>query len=118
MRQRRVAALALPLPAADSQQMRAVRAVDMQCHGRHERAAVFLCQTRALGAAPAGEGLLEELADLAIGVREVAGGGVAVVRGDDESPAGRQALDEGPEVIAAESIGGITGEGVEALARA
>lgn len=77
-----------------------MRAVDLECHGRHEGAAVFLCKTGALGAAPAGEGFLEELADLAIRVREVACGGVAMIGGDDQTPSGGQALDESPEVIA------------------
>ena len=67
MRQRRVAALALPLPATDGQEVSAVRAVDLECDGRHEGAGF----TGALGAAPAGEGLLEELAKFAICVREV-----------------------------------------------
>lgn len=35
MRQRRVAALALPLPAANGHEVSAMRAVDLECHGRH-----------------------------------------------------------------------------------
>lgn len=114
MCQRRVAALALPLPAAKGQKMSAVRAVDLQCHGWRERAGF----TGARGAAPAGEGFLEELTNLAIGVGEVARGGIAVVGGDDQPPSGCQALDEGPEVIAAELFGRVTGQCVESLASA
>ncbi len=114
MRQRRVAARALPLPAADGQEVSAVRAVDLECHGRHEGTG----HTGAFGAAPTGEGFLEELTDLAICVREVACGCVAVVGCDDQTPAGGQALDERPEVVAAELIGGVAGQRVEALARA
>lgn len=79
MRQRRVAALAFPFPATNGQKVGAVRAVDLKCDRRHERANF----TGARGAAPAGEGFLEELANLTIGVREVAGGGIAVIGGDD-----------------------------------
>lgn len=92
-------------------------AVDLEGHGGHEGAAVFLRETGTLGATPAGEGFLEELADLALGVREVACGGVAVVGGDDQTPPLAQALDESPEVIAAELIGGVAGQGVETLTR-
>jgi len=52
-----------------------VQAVDLERDGWHERAGV----TGARDAAAAGEGLLEELTDLAIRVGEVAGGGIAVV---------------------------------------
>ena len=91
-----------------------MRAVDLQRHGWHEGAGL----ASASRAAPAGEGFLEELADLAIRIGEVAGGGVAVVGGDDQPPPGGQALDEGPEVVAAELLGGIAGQRVETLARA
>ncbi len=90
-----------------------MRAVHLEGHRRHERAGF----TGTLGAAPAGEGFLEELADLAISVRELAGGGVAVVGGDDQTPSGRQAFDEGPEVVAAQLIGCVAGQCVEALPR-
>ena len=42
MRERRVAALAAPFPAAQGKQVRAVRAVDLQCDRRHEGAGVML----------------------------------------------------------------------------
>jgi len=76
VRQGRIAALALPLPAANGQKMGSVRAVDLECHGGHERAGF----TGARGAATAG--------------------GVTVVGGDDQPPPRGQALDEGPEVVA------------------
>ena len=114
MRQRRVSALAAPLSAPKGQQVSAVRAIDLERNRRHERAGF----AGARGAAPAGEGLLEELANLAVGIREVAGGGVAVIGGDDHPSPGGQALDKSPEVIAAELVVGVAGQRVEALARA
>lgn len=80
MRQRRVATLALPLPAAKGQEVSAVGTIDLKCNRRHEGAGV----TGSCRAAPAGESLLEELADFAFRIREVAGGGIAVVRSDDQ----------------------------------
>ena len=117
MRQRRVTTLAFPLPAANGQKVSAVRAIDMECHRRHEGAAI-LVRANALGASPAGEGALEELTDLAIRIWKVACSRVPVVGGYDKAPTGGQALDESPEVIAAKLLGSVAGQRVEALARA
>lgn len=118
MRQRRVTTLAFPLPAANGQKVSAVWAIDLECHRWHEGAAILVRKANALGASPAGEGALEELADLAIRIWEVACSRVPVVGGYDKAPTGGQALDESPEVIAAELVGSVAGQRVEALARA
>ena len=114
MRERRVAALAAPLPAAQRPTGASRGAVDLQCHGRHEGAGL----ARARFAARAGKGLLEELADLAIRIREVAGGRVAVVRGDDQPPSGGETLDEAPEVVAAQLLGNVLCQRFQPLALA
>lgn len=88
-------------------------AIDLECHWRNEGAGF----TDTLDTAPASEGFFEELAYLAIRVREVACGGVTMIGGDDQPPPHRQTLDKGPEVIAAKLIGGVTGQRVEAMAR-
>lgn len=114
MGQGRVAALALPLPATNRQKVSPVRAVDPDCHRRDKGAGIAgTCR-----AASAGEGLFEELAHLAIGIGKVAGGGIAMVGGDYQSSSGGQSLDKGPEVIAAQLFGCVTGQRVEALAGA
>src|SRR4051812_25561556 len=100
MRKGGVAALTAPFPAAQGQQVRTVRARDLQGHGRYERADAA-CP---LLAAPAGKSLLEELAELAVGIWEVASGRVAVVGGDDQPPPGGKALDEGPEGLAGQLL--------------
>ena len=82
MRQRRVTALTAPLSAAHSQQMCAVLAVDLQRDWRNEGA----CVTIPCLAASAGKSLLEVGSNLTIGIGEVAGGCVTVIRGDDQAP--------------------------------
>ena len=114
MRQRRVAALAAPLSAPKGQQVSAVRAIDLERNRRHERTGF----AGARGAAPAGKRGFQELADLGIRIGKVSSGGIAVIGGDDHPSPGGQALDKSPEVIAAELVGGVAGQRVEALARA
>ena len=92
--------------------MSSMGTVNLQSDRRYERASL----TRASGTTTASEGFLEKSADLAVGIGEVAGRCVAVIGGDDQPSAGRQAFDEGPEVIAGELFGCVTGQCVEPLA--
>lgn len=111
MRQCRVAALALPLPAAHRQTVFAVWALDLKRDWRNEWTRI----TAAFGAASAGKGRLEELAYLAVCIGEVAGGGVAMVRRNDQPTAGCETFNERPEIVAGELIGGVTNQGIEPL---
>lgn len=79
MRQRRIATLTAPFPAAQGQQMRTMRAVDLQGDRRNEGARVAI----ACLAASTGKSLLEMRGHLTIGIGEVTGGGVAVIRSND-----------------------------------
>ena len=99
MRERRVAALAAPFPAARANKC-AVRAVDLQCHRRHEgpvspvpvlpRASNVCLRNWPTSPSASGKWPVAR---------------VAVIGGDDQPPPGGEALDESPEVIAGQLLG-------------
>ena len=59
-----------------------------------------------------------EIVDLTICIGEVTGGGVAVIRGNDQAPSSGEALNEGPKVITGKLLRSVLGQQFQTLARA
>src|SRR5581483_10202226 len=88
-----------------------VRAGHLQGDGRHEWAGVMFPRREPT----AFQNTFEKGRLFVRGIEEQAGGGVAMVRGDDEPPACGQTLDEAPEIITCQLSGDITSESIQAL---
>ena len=108
-----VSPLASPFSAAKGEQVLAVHAVDAECYGRNRWSAVICASS----APPAGEGLLEKLRYVTVGIGEMAGGSVAVIRGDNKPSTCCKALNKAPELFTGQLLFGIVSEDFEASTR-
>lgn len=108
-----VSSLASPFSAAKGEQVLAVHAVDADCYGRNKWSAV-ICTSRT---PPTGEGLLEKLRYVTVGVGEMAGGSIAVIGGDNKPSTCCKAFDKAPELFIGQLLLGIVGEDFKATAR-
>lgn len=112
MRQRGIAALALPFPSSEREAIVAATRGERHGDGRHPGACLALtgCRSTAL------ENVAQELRLLLGSICEKAWGGIAVVGSDDDATAGRQSLDESPEFVRQQSLRGFLAERLKTLA--